>query len=217
MPNWVSNIMYVNGPLEDLDKLAFFLERDIEVHTWNSQLGTSDLVTEHVCFSYMALRNPFEDPYNVTREEYHTVNGVGPSGVTGNTAGNWYNWNGMHWGVKWDACNPERDRSEENALRYSWESPWGPPDPTMFEELAKKFPTLAFSMWYEEEQGWGGEYEIVDGEIEQQWEWDIPECHQDYVDLEKSCQCEYEDDPNYMFDDCPKKLEMAIDSNLSVV
>jgi hypothetical protein len=114
----------------------------------------------------------------------------------------------MNWGVKWDASNSELDTSEPQQLRYSWESPWGTPDPQMFLELSEVFPNLEFSLWYEEEQGWGGEYEFSNGEYTDEKGWDIPESHADKMALDQTCQCEfYEDDFDNMYDDCPAKIE----------
>jgi hypothetical protein len=195
MPNWVFNIMHVNGPQEDLDNLMAHLK-----HT--------DKDGVEMPISYMSMRSPFESPYNITEEEYYTENGYANGARTGNTAGNWYNWNGMKWGVKWDASNPELDTSEPQQLRYSWESPWGTPDPQMFLELSEVFPNLEFSLWYEEEQGWGGEYEFSNGEYTDEKEWGIPESHADKMALDQTCFCEfYEDDFDNMYDDCPAKIE----------
>lgn len=218
MPNWVYNHLHCHGSEADLDALAEFFTMDIEIHKWNPQMGTDDLVTETVPFTYMAMRNPFLPPYNISHEEYHSVNGYSNGVQTGNTAGNWYNWNNTYWGVKWDACGPDAEREPE-LLTYRFESPWGPPDTEMLLEMSQKFPTIAFTHNYEEEQGWGGEYEFQNGKISESNEWDIPSCHADYVDrdMEYSCICAFEDDPEYMYDDCPKKIGEGVDNTLASV
>lgn len=215
MPNWVYNALHCHGSESDLDTLAEFFTMDIEIHEWNPEMGADDLVTKTIPFSYMAMRNPFLPPYNIPREEYHSVNGSSGGVQTGNTAGNWYNWNNYNWGVKWDAKVNHVGRENE-LLSYHFESPWGPPYPEMFLDMSKKFPKIAFTHHYEEEQGWGGEYEFQNGEISEYDEWDIPASHADYVDrdMEHSCNCAYEDDPEYMYNDCPKKIAEGIDSTL---
>lgn len=209
MPNWVYNALHCYGNESDLDALAKFLTMDIEIHKWNPQMGTDDLVTETVPFTYMAIRNPFLPPYNVSHEEYHSVNGYSNGVQTGDTAGNWYNWNTNHWGVKWDANDVRVERSGKN-LSYHFNSPWGPPDNEMMLDLSEKFPTISFTHFYEEEQGWGGEYEFQNGDVTAVREWDIPTSHSDHVELMQTCACEiWIDDPEMWYDDCPSKMELA--------
>ena len=208
MPNWVYNTLHCHGSKDDLDTLQKFFSMDIEIHRWNPQTKTDDLVTENVPFTYMAMRNPFLPPYNITRDEYHATNGFQNGEEVGNTAGNWYNWNNWNWGVKWDANRADVEREDE-LLTYRFESPWGPPSDIMLLEMSEKFPTIAFTHYYEEEQGWGGEYEFQNGNISESTEWDIPVSHADHMDRGTTCNCEiYYDEVEYMFDDCPSKMEM---------
>ena len=207
MPNWVYNTLHCHGSESDLDTLASFFEMDVEVHTWNPQMGTDDLVTESVPFTYMAMRNPFLPPYNVTRDEYHSTNGFLDGVKTGNTSGNWYNWNSSNWGVKWDAKTDRVERDTE-LLSYHFESPWGPPSFEMLLDMSKKFPKIAFTHYYEEEQGWGAEIEFQNGNTSDFREWDIPTTHSEYMELGQTCMCEiYIDEYDYMFDDCPTRIE----------
>jgi hypothetical protein len=204
MPNWVYNALHCNGSKDDLDTLAAFFEMDVEVHSWNPQKGLDDLVIENVPFTYMAMRNPFEEPHNITREEYHSVNGYSDGKQTGKTPGNWYNWNVNHWGVKWDAKFNAVQREDE-LLSYHFESPWGPPSADMLLDMSEKFPNVVFTHNYEEEQGWGGEYEFQNGEVSEEREWDEPASHSDQIERGNSCMCE-DGDLDWMYDDCPEKI-----------
>ena len=207
MPNWVYNTLHCHGSKADLDTLQEFLRKEIRVNKWDRETRTDYYEIETVEFTYMALRNPFDPPYNVSQDEYYGTNGYVNGEHVGNTAGNWYNWNNTHWGVKWDACHETVDR-EYNLLSYHFDSPWGPPWAEMMLELSEKFPTIAFTHRYDEEQGWGGEYEFQDGQIFEIKEWDIPESHADHEALDTTCVCEFfPDDVEYMFDDCPAKME----------
>jgi hypothetical protein len=205
MPNWVYNALHCKGSKDDLDTLAAFFEMDVEVHSWNPQKGLDDLVIENVPFTYMAMRNPFEEPYNITREEYHSVNGYSDGKQTGKTPGNWYNWNINHWGVKWDAKFNAVQRGDE-LLSYYFESPWGPPSLDMLLDMSVKFPDIAFTHNYEEEQGWGGEYEFQNEEVSEAREWDEPDSHSDQIERGNSCMCE-DGDLDWMYEDCPAKIE----------
>ena len=204
MPNWVYNDLHCKGSKEDLDTLAAFFEMDVENHTWSPQKGLEDLAIEHVPFTYMAMRNPFEKPYNVTREEYHSVNGYSDGKKSGDTAGNWYNWNSSHWGVKWDAKVNYVERNHE-FLSYHFESPWAPPDMDMFLDMSKKFSKIAFTHYCEEEQGWGAEYKFQNRKISEMREWSEACSHEDHMERGSSCMCE-DGDLEWMYEDCPAKI-----------
>lgn len=207
MPNWVYNSLHCHGSKEDLDTLQEYLRKEIRVNKWDRETKTDYHEMETVEFTYMSIRNPFTPPYNVSQEEYYGTNGFINGEHVGNTPGNWYNWNSTHWGVKWDACHETVDR-EYNLLSYHFDSPWGPPWSEMFLELSEDFPTIAFTHRYDEEQGWGGEYEFQNGEVSSLNEWDIPESHADHEALDTTCVCEFfPDDVDLMFDDCPAKME----------
>lgn len=207
MPNWVYNSLHCHGSKEDLDKLQEFFRMEIRINKWDKETRTDYYENEYVDFTYMAIRNPFSDPYNVDPDEYHGTNGFVDGERVGETPGNWYYWNNNHWGVKWDAVRESVEREDE-LLTYYFESPWGPPWEDMMLELSEKFPTIAFTHRYDEEQGWGGEYEFQNGMISEMMEWDIPTSHADHVSLDQSCTCEmWTDDPDMWYDDCPSKIE----------
>lgn len=207
MPNWVYNSLHCHGSEADLDALAAFFEMEVESTTYDPKTKTDNLVTEKVPFTYQAMRNPFAEPYNITPEEYHGTNGFVNGERVGDTEGNWYNWNSTHWGVKWDACRVDVERSD-GLITYHFESPWGPPWEDMMLELSERFPTIAFTHRYDEEQGWGGEYEFQNGQITEEMQWDIPTTHAEHMELDQTCSCEiWTDDPDMWYADCPSKIE----------
>lgn len=207
MPNWVYNSLHCHGSKADLDTLQEFLRMEIRINKWDKETRTDYYEMEPVEFTYMAIRNPFSPPYNVSQDEYYGTNGFVDGQRLGNTDGNWYNWNSTHWGVKWDACRGTVERQDE-LLSYHFESPWGPPWEEMMLQLSEQFPTVAFTHRYDEEQGWGGEYEFQNGEITLWNEWDIPTSHADAQALDQTCSCEmWTDDPDMWYDDCPAKIE----------
>ena len=64
-------------------------------------------------------------------------------------AQDWYDWSRYNWGTKWDAC----DASVETApceIKLVFETAWSTPVP-VFNAIAKKFPTLAISVEYADE------------------------------------------------------------------
>ena len=207
MPNWVYNSLHCNGSEADLDTLAESLSKEIRINKWDKETRTDYYEYEVEPFTYMAIRDPFSAPYNISEDEYYGNNGFVDGKQVGNTEGNWYNWNITHWGVKWDACRVDVDRDKE-IITYCFESPWGPPWDEMMLELSEKFPTISFIHRYDEEQGWGREYEFQNGQITDSKEWDIPTSHAEYVELDQTCTCEmWTDDPDMWYADCPSKIE----------
>jgi hypothetical protein len=119
----------------------------------------------------------------------------------------WYDWNVREWGTKWEAYDQDSTEhldGENPSLSYSFTTAWSPPEP-VFRKLGEQYPTLTFDIRSEEEQGWGLEYQIKDGEFSVLKEWDIPNSHADWVaiDNEDGCVCNYEDDPENLHTDCP--------------
>lgn len=139
------------------------------------------------------------------------------------TGDTWYNWNCANWGVKWDAKLDVASVDDLEVIafedktfgvNYHFETAWGTPS-EFFRALARKYPHLTFSIEFEEEQGWGGEFLATDGELSLINEYDIPNSHADYEerDREDSCLCAHESDPDDMFEDCPPRVERDNDPN----
>ena len=80
---------------------------------------------------------------------------------------NWYDWCRKHWGVKWDSCDGHMDGNI-----YRFETPWNRPNMSIFKLLAEEIPN--FNYWWEEEQGFGKEWECEDGEFRLIESWDLP-------------------------------------------
>ena len=84
---------------------------------------------------------------------------------------NWYDWSCSNWGTKWNASDSE---VEGDTIQFS--TAWSHPEPVI-EKLSKRFPDVEFTVSWEEEQGYGAEYTILDGEVYDENEWDMPEHH----------------------------------------
>lgn len=207
MPNWVTNIMNVSGNLEHVETFIREMSAPIPAHVYPEG-------------GYIAEDGKWEE----TEVVFSFWNAVAPEDLksyfTGDT---WYNWNCDNWGVKWDAKLEEQsvDALEvtpygngRGSVVYHFDTAWGTPEAFLHAVVAK-YPHLEFSIEFEEEQGWGGEYSGVDGELSLINEYDIPNSHADYAerDREYSCICSYEDDPENMFDDCPPAIEANADEN----
>lgn len=71
---------------------------------------------------------------------------------------NWYDWCNANWGTKWGCYELEID---DDQLRFT--TAWSPMDDTIIKQMAQDFPDMFWT--FEEEQGWGAEISIEEGEI----------------------------------------------------
>lgn len=74
---------------------------------------------------------------------------------------NWYDWNNLNWGTKWDA-NESFYNKEEKMLQF--ETPWSAPGP-IHQKMAEMFPDLSFQGTYADEDFGSNTGYIEDGEI----------------------------------------------------
>ena len=202
MPNWVFNKVTVMG---DETKLLAF--RDY-INT------KPDIVTDDEWNAGKFSFHSFLTPPLDKSDEYHAQNGSGPSGKFGDTEFNWYNWNIANWGCKWDAGSIEMFNHQVGnktvSINIDFETPWGFPYEAI-KAMVEQYPTLTFSIRFLEEQGWGGEALGMNGEFAYTDEWDIPDTHEERMLHIGYCWCEEmrDDEAEYMYDDCPKKIEVA--------
>jgi hypothetical protein len=83
--------------------------------------------------------------------------------------------------------------------------------------VCEQHPELTFAFESEEEQGWGASFvsSVVDdpeeGEPESTLlmtdEWDIPDCHADYVSRGRDCWACEEGDEENLYSDCPREAK----------
>jgi hypothetical protein len=94
----------------------------------------------------------------------------------------WYNFNVREWGTKWDVAVSEDDKhpdtymeeaenGENYVVYYNFNTAWSRPLGAI-SKLSAQYPTLLFTLSYEEETGWGGEMEFLRGEVISESEYD---------------------------------------------
>ena len=181
MPNWVFNELTIQGPKEQID----FIKDKLNA-PYNKNFENWDTTTQSMGFKNYTFSNPvfaFHNIYN------HIEDGV-PDNVYLQQSdftlpmaeqlqfkgGNWYDWNVRNWGTKWDVAVGNDDKypdtelleheseGEDQWLVYKFNTAWSPPAPAM-EKLSALVPNCVVTLSFEEEQGWGGEYEFVNGEM----------------------------------------------------
>ena len=180
MPNWVFNELEVRG-----DNLQDFYN----THIVDGEFDFSTII-----------------PIPLSDDEYHgtevrTLN----NGEQYRTGGVWYEWNTDNWGTKWNARETWSDDLVENGF-ISFQTAWSPPMPVM-DALAKLWPEFEFDYKFVEEQGWGGTREYSDGRelITKSTDWDIPETHEDRIEVFEYCfACEDGDEEDMEEYGCPR-------------
>lgn len=81
---------------------------------------------------------------------------------------NWYDWASHNWGTKWGCYDGDFEGGT-----YRFTSAWKPISELIIDKLTKDIPS--FEYYYEEEQGWGEERDVLDGEVVRTFAWDIPD------------------------------------------
>ena len=214
MPNWVFTTASVHGSAE---KIAEFREKARQPYTTYYEDWQTKEVKEQQREGDLLFWN-FVEPEN--KDAYFgDAHGTKPEGYESwsmeerlahdlkFTGEGWYDWNIRNWGTKWEV-DATLEQDEPEFLQYRFDTAWSPAEGA-FRAMVEQHPDLSFSFYCEEEQGWGVEYEAQDGELTVTKEWDIPESHTAWADLDRedSCICAWEDDPTEWYDDCPTKAE----------
>ena len=169
MPNWVYNGLTIEGNPEQVDKLVEQMNQPfvdyIEAH---GDLSYNIKQTKYVnpIFSFRNIVSPTD------LEAYKAQ----PDFKAEGEQNDWYSWNTRNWGVKWDVAVAE-DASytttymegpvangDNKVVYYNFETAWSHPIAAL-EKLSGQYPTLLFTLSYEEETGWGGETEILRGKV----------------------------------------------------
>ncbi|MDR1018958.1 MAG: hypothetical protein LBM02_09690 [Lachnospiraceae bacterium] len=88
----------------------------------------------------------------------------------------WYDWKNHNYGTKWGDVDCEV--YDDNFIQFK--SAWSPLNLEIIEKLSEDFPN--FNYEWEEETGFGEEYESIDGELSQINAWDSPEIEEIELD-----------------------------------
>ncbi len=81
-------------------------------------------------------------------------------------ANNWYDWQRLHWGVKWGDCRTQLERNGEKTTVITFSIPWGTAE-NAFCEISKKWPKLRFHVnYFERGMGFKGTLDIKNGVAE---------------------------------------------------
>jgi hypothetical protein len=181
MPNWVYNGLTIEGNPELVNDLVKQMNKPyVMLHdNWNPTSGKMEIVQTtypNPVFAFYNIFNHRQD--GISDEEYvKQPNHKQPLEEALMFKGNnWYDWNVRNWGTKWDVAVSHNDKysdtyiegptanGENLVVYYNFNTAWSPPLEAI-SKLSAQYPSLLFTMSYEEETGWGGECEFLRGEM----------------------------------------------------
>jgi len=205
MPNWVYNGLTIEGNPESVTKLVSQLNQPFKLLHDSFDMSTGTMVKKNTLypapiFAFWNIIKPTD------MEEYHKQPDYSlPIAEAMKFEGNhWYDWNVRNWGTKWDVAVSSEEQHPNTYMEgptpngdnlvvyYNFETAWSRPLPALA-KLSDQYPDLLFTLSYEEETGWGGEMEILRGQIisESQYDTKCSDC--DSYDTMEYCEdCENE-------------------------
>jgi hypothetical protein len=202
MPNWVSNTLTIQGPKSEIDMIKDRLNKPFTLAQETHGMGDislsgfptriKEVVYSAPVFSFNNIHSYKDD--GITDEEYACQPNTSGTDLKdpdwyaksiahAMTQKDWYSWNNTNWGTKWDVAVVDNDNyantelleykseGDDNWLMYKYETAWSPAI-TILTKLSLLVPTCVLTLEYDEETGWGGEYEILRGEVKEIAEWE---------------------------------------------
>lgn len=178
MPNWVYNTLTIQGPKEQVDYIKDKLNSPYTRHykdSWNAKTGKfeeQDITYSRPVFSFWNIIKPTDLDAYVEQPDHS----LSISDAMKFQTNDWYSFNNREWGTKWDVAVHDDEKypeteliehksdGEDQWLVYKFNTAWAPPTPAM-EKLSALVPNCVLTLEYQEEQGWGGETEFVNGQI----------------------------------------------------
>jgi hypothetical protein len=179
MPNWCDNDLYIYGSEEDLKKIKE------QVTNEAGEFDFGKIIPEPDTPDYFTDNLSWED------REKHPLN--------------WYEWRIENWGTKWNASESVITEVVKNETLQAWfQTAWAPALPITI-ALSKQYPNVTIEhKFIEEGMDFCGVLEIKNGE-ELAGTWDGSPNHTNIELLGRECQCEWDEDQENWYQDCPKE------------
>jgi hypothetical protein len=180
MPNWVYNGLTIEGNPEQVKALIKQMNKPFVYSIeplGDLSFGIKQRKYVNPIFSFHNIYSYID--HGVTESEYHSQPPRKDDSSFADfmkfESNDWYNFNNREWGTKWDVAvaedatysntNMEEAENGENyVVHYNFETAWSRPLGAI-SKLSAQYPTLLFTLSYEEETGWGGEMEFLRGEV----------------------------------------------------
>jgi len=229
MPNWVYNGLTAEGSPDSINKMVEQLNTPfVDYIEANGDLAFGVKQTKYInpIFSFRNIIAPTDlEAYKAQPKrselDVNDPNWWADTMKVASVDDSWYSWNNRNWGTKWDVAVSEDNKYPDTYMEgpvangdnlvvyYNFNTAWGIPNEALI-NLSSQYPDLLFTLNFEEETGWGGEYEYLRGKClgGPEYNWKCREC--DYAELGEPpyCEeCEYDMCPSCGFgepvDTCP--------------
>lgn len=138
MPNWFNFTLDVSGKEEDVQAFVQNVKGSKHYDTEGYEFDFNHFIPQPDDIFRGALGNK--------EEEYCKENDIP----------NWYNWNVVHWGTKWNAVVDDW-QDDGNSVTYHMRTAWTDPRPIII-KMIEKYPYLDFWVSGEEESNEYGIY-----------------------------------------------------------
>jgi hypothetical protein len=221
MPNWVYNSLSIEGEPALIAEVKQQLNKPFaQKHdSWNMQtreMEVKDFTYNNPIFAFHNIYNHTQD--GVSDEDYikQPEHKSGQSFEDMFSGNDWYSWNVRNWGTKWDVAvhdNKEYSDTElmdetEGSIAYRFNTAWSPPN-SAISKLSTQYPSLVFTLSYEEETGWGGEIVFEDGEGNETeiYGWKCRECDHIEEDTPYCEECEFDTCPSCGYNEADEACE----------
>ena len=225
MPNWVYNGLTIEGNPDEVNKLVAQMNKPFTLAQENYGMGDitpngfptklEEVKYTNPIFSFFNIIAPTDlEAYAKQPPRYDNI-----AEAMQHKSDSWYDFNNREWGTKWDVAVSDTneypdtymegptENGENLIVYYNFNTAWGVPEQALT-NLSSQYPDLLFTLSYEEETGWGGELEILNGEITSisEYNWKCPECDTTFDNIPECPECEYNACPHCGYgdhdDDC---------------
>jgi len=195
MPNWVYNGLTIEGNPEQVNKLVEQVGKSFTLAMENHNMGDVSASGFPTKIKQVTYTNPVFAFHNIinykdmgiTDEEYacqptrSELDSSDPNWWSDVERlrlqdKSWYSWNITNWGTKWDVAVSNDNKypntymegptpnGENLVVYYNFETAWGVAEEALL-KLSSQYPNLLLTLSFEEETGWGGEWEFLRGEV----------------------------------------------------
>ena len=188
MPNWVFNGLTIEGNPDEVNKLVTQMNKPFKrvADNWNMKTQQMEKKLETYPNPVFAFHNIYNhEQAGISDEDYMSQP---PRDIPFEEqiqfkTNDWYSFNVREWGTKWDVAVSPDDKYPDTYLEgptpngenlvvyYNFHTAWSPPMPAIA-KLSAQYPSLLFTLSYQEETGWGGECEFLRGEQLEGMEYD---------------------------------------------
>jgi len=167
MPNWVYNIVTIEGDKETLERIKKdlhtcdksyidYVRAKLENRKPRSTYDTDNRLKEELERLTAAPDSAFENVFDFNAivpmpedsDTFIRYGGVAPY----EKKDNWYEWCWANWGTKWNASDAGLEYEDGGHLRYAFNTAWSAPEPVI-RALSGKYKVRVVDDFYDEDFG----------------------------------------------------------------